>query len=203
MRKTFTIRDTDFDTEEWREKIDEIVEKFAIYLETYTPSGGSGLTSMLGPAGKILNKLKSEPHITFKALAGFGSRAHEMRMNYIDHATLELLTEATKTVYDYIPTIPLSYRDKTFEMIHYGLYYLLRKESVEGRDRYLKALKSAYVDFLKSEYGSIEDFNNAAQTTYDNFTAVSLPTKYRIDKMKENEKTIAKAFLENWDYNEE
>ncbi|MHA1876621.1 MAG: hypothetical protein ACTSUC_09295 [Promethearchaeota archaeon] len=204
MRKIIFLPDENNNKENYNEKIDLIVEKFVSYMETFqTKTSATGITTLLGPAGKIINKLKAEPDINLDSLIGYGARVHEMSTHYIDFASLELLSDATRELFKFIKNIPINIKDRIFGQVYFSLYFHLKKIAVSGRHKYLTRLSEDYIKWLENEYKDIETFNQKANTNYKEFSNVSLPTQRSIEKMKDNERKIAKKFLELWSYKKE
>jgi len=187
-----------FDISEHNDDINQIIDKFVLYMNKYTPNKrGTGLTILLGPSMKVINKLKSEPAIVLKSLLGFGLRAHEMSSDYLSTETIELLENAVTTHYEFMKNVPVHSKKVVFDAIYYGLVYELKKKSVIDRSKYMTALRSDYTAFLEENFQSIDDFNKKAGTSYDDFSKSLPPTKKNMKKMKQTEKDIASNFLKN------
>jgi len=185
-----------FDSTNYDDEINKIIDKFVLYMNEYTPNKrGSGLTTLLGPSLKIINKLKSDSTIILKSLLGFGLRTHEMSSDYLSSETIELLEDAVITFYEFMKIVPIKSKKIIFDSIYYGLVYELKKKSVLDRSKYMTALRNDFTRYLKENYQSIEDFNKKAGTSYNDFSKALPPTNNNLKKMKQAERDIATDFL--------
>lgn len=196
--KVLMARIEPFDIETIKEDIDRVVNKFDRYLDTYIPkSKGVSMYAMLGPVNHIIQK--SATTLDLEELTGFGIRVHENK-SYLPNNAKDLLFDAVsefvnllgKKKDDGTEVVPRVTKPRIVERIRYRLYFRRKTKFLD----YLEGRRQEFVEFLKSQFESIEDLNQITGTDFLGWEKVNYPTASQLKKQPDKMKEICNEFLQ-------
>jgi hypothetical protein len=197
--KVLMARIEPFDIESVKAEVDEVVDKFDQYLNTYQPkSRGTSMYALLGPINQVFQKINVTKDI--EELTGFGIRVHENKA-YISPEAKNTLYEAITALINLLnkknaeknEVIPRVFKPKIMERIRYKLYYKRKSAFIE----YLEKRRREFIGYLKSKYNnSIEELNKETKQAFSDWNEIKYPTKYQLTNYTEDMQKICNEFLE-------
>lgn len=197
MKKLMLSKAKPYSLEEHKEEVEKVVDLLGKYLETYKPPVArrtAGLAGLLGPVGKVIDRLKVDPKSDPETLVGYGTRVHEMSEAWLSTQSIELLQEGITALTTLLSEVPYTHRHTVLDQIRHRIYYRRKKKDVEERELYLKQLREEWTKYLREKYRSIEATNKAWGSDYETFEKIPLPTSRGIANMKGLLQEDAKAF---------
>lgn len=158
MRRPIAVQVPLFNVNDVQGEIDAICADFARYLSFLPSQGGTSKHSVMGPVGKIISEVKSGRDDR-ASLKGYALRVHEAKEQFPQLDAVVALDSGIEKLVDLLTRedVPLIARDRILDRIDYGLYYLRRRQQIEGRERYNEGFR----DFLRHRYGSLESLAGA------------------------------------------
>jgi hypothetical protein len=196
--KVLMARIEPFDIETIKEDIDQVAEKFDRYLDTYMPRNkGISMYAMLGPVNHIIQK--SAITLDLEELVGFGIRVHENK-SYLPNNAKDLLFDAVSDFVDLMSgkkhdmneVVPRVMKPRIIERIRYKIYFKRKTKFLD----YLERRRQEFVEFLKSQFESIEDLNRRTGAEFPDWEKVNYPTESQLKKQTDKMKEICNEFLQ-------
>jgi hypothetical protein len=178
-----------FDLEKVKPEIEEIRDAFDNYLESYPVKTARSKHGLMGPAGKILQKVKGEKWDT-SSLTGYALNIHmaNPRSKFISDEARAFLEKGIDKLLCLLSKVPITAQDKVLERIDYGLYYERRKKGIMEREERRMKL----VEFFQIKYNTPEKLAEAWGEKIDkigeNFEKIWIPSKKDFDKFKGQKK---------------
>jgi hypothetical protein len=178
-----------FDLDKVKPEIEEIRDAFDMYLETYPEKTAKSKHGLMGPAGKILQKVKNEKWDT-ESLTGYALNIHmaNPKTKTISNEARALLEKGIDKLLTLLSKVPITAQDKVLERIDYGLYYQRRKKWIIGREE----RRSKLIEFFKNKYGFPENLAEAwkekIEKIGENFEKIWIPKKDEFDRFKGQKK---------------
>lgn len=187
-----------FDIESVKADVDDIVNKFDKYLNTYQPkSKGTSMYALLGPVNQVFQKTNVTKDV--EELTGFGIRVHENKAfisqeakNTLYEAIVALMNLLNKKNAENKDSIPRVFKPKIMERIRYKLYYKRKSAFIE----YLEKRRVEFIEYIKSKYNNIAELNKKTNQAFSDWNEIKYPTKYQLSKYTEEMQKICSEFLE-------
>lgn len=156
MRVPITVQISPFDIDGIQSEIDQINTAFSEYLDEVPRKSSSSKHGLMGPIGKILSEVKSGRRDP-ASLKGYAIRVHEASGRGPSQAALEAMERGVDKLTYLLAEAPLTAHDKILDRLDYGLYFILRKKTLEQREK----LNSQLRQFLHEKYKTPEEMSNA------------------------------------------
>jgi len=178
-----------FDLDKVKGTIEEIRDTFDMYLETYPEKTAKSKHGLMGPVGKLLQKVKNEKWDT-PSLTGYALNIHmaNPKTKTISNESRALLEKGIDKLLTLLSNVPITSQDKVLERIDYGLYYQRRKKWIMGREE----RRGKLVEFLRNKYKTAnaiaEAWKEKIEKIGENFEKIWIPKKDEFDKFKGQKK---------------
>lgn len=156
MRVPIAVQIKPFDVEQSQPEIDAAREAFTRYLEEVPRKSTRSKHGLMGPVGKILSEVKSGRRDA-ASLKGYAIRVHEVNGRSPSPAGLTTLEEGIDRLLGLLAQAPVTAHDRILDRLDYGLYFALRKKSLEQREQ----LNARFQQFLEQRYHTLEELSRA------------------------------------------
>ncbi len=175
MRDFIVIGSKNFNLEESKEKITDIVNKFCSYLDFYLTGSMPSKYEIMGPVSKILEMAKNKKQYTEGSIKSKALRKHEMNRisGYVSGETFEKLEDAISDLIIFRDELPEMQIAKVMEIIDGEIYFKERKKNVERFEK----IKNEFLVFLKERYKSnVMELNKKWGTDYKDWNNAPFPS---------------------------
>ncbi len=159
----------------------EIVEKLHDFLDFCKTDYTGSKYSMMGPAGKLLNLVKTTGDIDWGKIKGYIANVIRSNQNWIASQALELLEEIcdklaliSKHVQSPIQWLNL------IEGIDYELFFQAFKTDRKQKDKYIT---DTFRKYLQNQFKDIDQVNKLAGSNFESFEEVSHPREFPNNEM--------------------
>lgn len=180
-RSLIIVQQQPYDWEEAKPRIQEVAAHFAAYLDEFRSKHESySKHAVLGPVGKLLNKVASGER-NLESLLGYTTRIHEMSniSSYLSPQALEHLREGADKLLSLLQEAPLAARERVIAQVDDAVYYLRRKQFAD----FLEDRRHAFGDFLRERYDNqIEKLQKVWGDVEVTFDEIPHPSENRAQK---------------------
>ncbi len=156
MRVPIAVQIKPFDIEKVQPQIDDVTLALGRYLEGAPRKSDRSKHGLMGPVGKVLSEVKSGRR-DGASLKGYAIRVHEASRRSPSRAGLEALEQGIDQLTGLLAKAPITAHDQILDRLDYGLYYQLRKQSLQQREE----LNTEFRRFIEDRYHTLEEVSRA------------------------------------------
>ncbi len=155
---------------------ENIISKLCEFMDYCKVHSTGSKHSLMGPAGKLLNLIKTPGEIDWGKVKGYIANVIRMNQNWVPPQALELLDEACNILEKIKSNIksPIQWLN-IIDGIDYELFFRLFKEDRIQRDKFVT---SEFRQFLQDKYKTIDEVNKISQIKYQKFEEISHPRDF-------------------------
>ncbi|MBY0552131.1 MAG: hypothetical protein K2W95_32915 [Candidatus Obscuribacterales bacterium] len=172
MRIPIAVQVEPFEIESIQPQLDQIRIIFARYLDTIPPKSNSSKHGLMGPVGKILYEVRSG-RSDAASLKGYALRVQEQANARPSVSSIADLEKGIEELVQLMEKVPLAFRDRLIDKLDYGLYFDMRKRTLEKKE----AVINQWQTFLSSRYSTIAELNSSWKEEYQSFDKVMIQKK--------------------------
>lgn len=154
----------------------EIIERLVEFLEFCKIQQTGSKFSLMGPAGKFLNLIKTTGEIDWGKIRGYIANVIRNNQNWIAPRALELLEEVCNQLALIKENLisPIQWLN-LIDGIDYELFFQLFKTDRTQRDNYI--MKS-FQEYLEKRFKTIETLDISPDVKYQNFQEIPHPREF-------------------------
>jgi len=172
MRIPISVQVISFDIESVQPEIDAVREVFFQYLKLVPRKSTRSKHGLMGPVGKILNKVKRGQYDP-ESLIGFALRVHESGGKSPSYEAVEILEQGINQLTDLLTKTPVMFHDRILERLDNGLYFVLRKNELLVKE----TLRREWISYLRKKYGNEATLSEAWGENVSSIDELYLPRK--------------------------